>query len=325
MTNLDRIKYPVRDEFAKFEAGFKSAFQTENALLAQIASHILQKNGKKLRPAIVLLAAKLCANVCNAATVESAVALELLHTASLIHDDIVDDTMIRRGMPSVNAVWNNKISVLAGDYFLSNALHFTSRTQNLKIMTLLAEIGICLSEGELSQLSKGNQISISEAEYLAIIRSKTALLFASCAKMGALSVDADEHKTLKMSLFGEFLGICFQIKDDIFDYSENKNIGKPTGNDIREGKITLPLIFALQNAAETEKSEIVNILKTNDLNNTNIEKIIKFVKDNGGIEYSIDKMLIYKDKAIAELDSFPDGELKNALAGCAEFAVQRNF
>jgi octaprenyl-diphosphate synthase len=325
LMNLDEIKYPIEAEFELFEANFKSAFSTQNALLEQISNHILQKNGKKLRPIIVLLSAKLCAGACNAATTDSAVALELLHTASLIHDDIVDNTMQRRGMPSVNALWNNKVAVFAGDFFLSNSLFFASRTENLKIMILLAEIGINLSEGELFQLSKENQTAISENEYLTIIRKKTALLFASCAKMGALSVNADEHKTLKMSLFGEYLGTCFQIKDDIFDYSENRKIGKPTGNDIREGKITLPLIFALQNAAKTERDKIYNLFKNNNLDNKNVETIIDFTKKNGGIEYAIDKMLIYKDKSIAELATFPDCDLKNSLIACAEFAARRDF
>jgi len=323
--NLDEIKYPIETEFELFSANFRSAFKSESVLLEQVSKYLQQQDGKRLRPIIVLLAAKLCSGFCNNATMDVAVALELLHTASLIHDDVVDNTKQRRGNQSVNEQWNNKVAVLVGDFFLSNSLYFTARTENHKIMTSLAQIGINLSEGELFQLSKENQTDICEEEYLSIIRKKTAVLFASCAKMGALSVNADEHKLMKMSLFGEYLGISFQIRDDIFDYSENKNLGKPTGNDIREGKITLPLIFALQNADEKSKNIIINILKNNDLDNSNVEKIIEFTRKHGGIEYATEKMLAYKQKAIAELDIFPDENLKKSLIACAEFAAQRDF
>ena len=325
LMNLDEIKYPIETEFKRFEENFRSAFYSESALLEQINDYLLQQNGKKLRPVIVLLAAKLCSGACNNATIDIAVALELLHTASLIHDDVVDSTFKRHGLPSVNAKWDNKIAVLAGDFFLSKSLFFAAKAENIKIMTLFSQIGINLAEGELFQLAKENYTNITETEYLNIIRKKTALFFAYCAAMGAISVDTDEHTTTKMGLFGEYLGTSFQIRDDIFDYCENKNIGKPTGNDIREGKITLPLIFALQNSDEKSKTEIINILNNNNLDNKNIAKIIDFTCKKGGIEYATDKMLIYKEKAIAELDIFPDSELKNSLIACAEFAAQRNF
>jgi len=322
--NLDEIKYPIEAEFELFETNFKSAFSSESALLEQINDYLTKQNGKKLRPVIALLSAKLCSGICNGATTDIAVALELLHTASLIHDDVVDSTSQRHGLPSVNAQWTNKVAVLAGDFFLSKSLLFAAKAENQKIMTLFSQIGINLAEGELLQLVKENNTDISETEYLNIIRKKTALFFASCATMGAISVNASEQQTLKMNLFGEFLGTSFQIRDDIFDYFDNKNIGKPTGNDIREGKITLPLIFALKNADENSKTEIVNIINNNDLDN-NIGKIIDFTCKNGGIEYATDKMLIYKQKAIDQLSDFPSGELKNALVACAEFAAQRNF
>jgi len=323
--NLDEIKYPIEAEFELFEANFRSVFRSENVLLEQINDYLLQQDGKKLRPIIVLLAAKLCSNRCSSITMDVAVAIELLHTASLIHDDVVDDTLQRRGHPSVNAQWSNKIAVLAGDFFLSNSLFFAARTENQKIMTLLSQIGINLSEGELLQLSKENHTDITENHYLSIIRKKTALLFAACANMGAISVGADEHKAMNLSLFGENLGMSFQIRDDIFDYYENKNIGKPTGNDIRERKITLPLIFALQNSDEKSKNEIINILNNNNLDRQNVMKIVEFTRKNGGIEYAIDKMLFYKHKAITCLDDFKDSPLKNSLIACAEFAAQRNF
>ncbi|MCL2596667.1 MAG: polyprenyl synthetase family protein [Paludibacter sp.] len=323
--NLDEIKNPIDAEFELFENNYRSAFNSESALLEQINYYLLQQNGKKLRPIIVLLAAKLCSGTCNTATIDIAVALELLHTASLIHDDVVDSTSQRHGLPSVNAQWTNKVAVLAGDFFLSKSLFFAAKTENQNIMTMFSQIGINLAEGELFQLAKENNHNISETEYLNIIRKKTALFFAYCASMGAISVNGEEQKIMKMSLFGEYLGTSFQIRDDIFDYFDNKNIGKPTGNDIREGKITLPLIFALQNSDEKSKSEILNIINNNDLDNKNISEIIDFTCKNGGIEYATDKMLIYKQKAIAELDIFPESNLKNALISCAEFAAQRNF
>ena len=257
MISIEEIKEPISADFQLFEAKFRASFQTDNALLAKINRYILHGNGKNLRPIITMLSARLFGE-CNDASLESAVSLELLHTASLIHDDIVDDTMERRGRPSINSQWNNKIAVLVGDFLLSKSLSHAAKTENLEIMKLIADIGINLSDGELLQMSKENRADTSEIDYLTVIRKKTALLFASCAKMGALSVGAEAAQAKKMGNFGEYMGICFQIKDDIFDYSENIKIGKPTGNDIREGKITLPLIFALNNSVSEKKNEIAN-------------------------------------------------------------------
>jgi octaprenyl-diphosphate synthase len=324
MNELDIIKEPIINELPLFDKKFKEAFLSDNAFLTKISNYILQQSGKKLRPIIVLLSAKVC-GAFNDTSIESAVALELLHTASLVHDDIVDDSVERRGKKSVNSLWDNKISVLVGDFLLSKSLLHATKTQNFEIMQLVANIGIQLSDGELLQLSKSTQFNTTEEEYYTIIRQKTALLFASCAKMGALSVGADAATVARMNDFGEYLGTCFQIKDDIFDYTENAKIGKPTGNDLREGRMTLPLIFSLKNEKSERKEAIVNWLKINDLDNDNIAKIIRFVQETGGIDYAAEQMTICKNKAIEALAAFPDSAEKRALIACAEFAAERNY
>jgi octaprenyl-diphosphate synthase len=323
MNTLEEIKAPIAAELCLFDVKFKEAFLSDNSFLTTINKYILQENGKKLRPVIVLLAAKLC-GACNASGIEGAVSLELLHTASLVHDDIVDGSMERRGRASVNARWDNKTAVLVGDFLLSQALLHATKTHNLEIMQLVSNIGIQLSEGELLQLAKATQFNTTEEDYYTIIREKTALLFASCAKMGALSVDADAATITRMGNFGEYLGICFQIKDDIFDYSDNTQIGKPTGNDLREGRMTLPLIFSLQNEKSKRKDEIANWLKTNDLSEDHIAQIIRFVQETGGINYAVEQMTAYKNKAIANIADFPESAAKQSLIACAEFAAARN-
>jgi octaprenyl-diphosphate synthase len=324
MSALENIKEPIDVELRLFDTKFKEAFLSDNAFLTKISKYILQENGKKLRPTIVLLAAKLCGK-CNEASIDVAVSLELLHTSSLVHDDIVDDTMERRGRASINSLWNNKIAVLVGDFLFTKSALYATQTRNIEIVQMLGNIGYQLSDGELLQLSKANQFDTTEEDYYTVIRKKTALLFACCAKMGAMSVGADAEMTANLGDFGEYLGLCFQIKDDIFDYSDNTKIGKPTGNDIREGKITLPLIFSLKNDNSARKEKIVNWLKINDLSNNNIAEIIRFVQETGGIDYATKQMTAAKTKAIKSLAKFPESAVKQSLIACAEFAAERNY
>lgn len=323
MTLMTDIKAPVLNEMQLFNQKFNDSFQSENPLLSSVNEFVRQGSGKQLRPLVLLLAAKMCGEI-NEITLECAVSLELLHTASLIHDDVVDDTMERRGRKSVNAQWDNKVAVLTGDYMLSNALNHAAKTNNMRILELICKIGTQLSDGELLQLINANQVQTTEKEYFEIIRKKTAILFSTCAELGAVSVNALEDKTKSLRHFGEFLGICFQLKDDVFDYSDNIKIGKPTGNDIREGKITLPLIYALKEAPEKKRNDIIAILKSKDFSPENIAKIISFAKENRGIDYAEKQMEIYKNKAIAELDTFPDSPARNSLIMCAKFAVNRD-
>ena len=322
MSSITSIKTPILNELQLFEKTFAGSLHSSNLLLSSVNEYIYRGNGKQLRPVLVLLCAKLCGKI-NPSTIDSAVALELLHTASLIHDDVVDDTLERRGRKSVNAQWNNKIAVLSGDYALSNSLRYATKTKNIRILELISNVGTQLSDGELLQLANAEQSKMTEEDYFCIIRKKTALLFSACAEIGALSVDADENAQKHLRNYGEYLGICFQLKDDIFDYYEKLNIGKPTGNDIRDGKITLPLIYALHHSPEKEKEQITDIINRKDFSDKNVQTILQFAHQNGGIAYAKEQMEHYKKKAIEEISGFADTEIKKSLLMSADFAAAR--
>jgi len=324
MSFIETIKRTILSEMQMFEKTFVESLSTDNPLLLSVNDYVLQKSGKQLRPMLVILAAKMCGEV-NQTTLDGALSLELLHTASLIHDDVVDDTLERRGKPSVNARWTNKIAILAGDYILSKSLGCAARTNNLPILKAMANIGMHLSDGELLQLVNAKFSETAEANYLTIIRKKTALLFATCTEVGGLSVEADEDALEHLRNFGEYLGICFQIKDDIFDYSENIQIGKPTGNDIRDGKVTLPLIYAVMNSTGTEKEQVLTWLATKDFTTENIHAITLFTHKNGGVSYALAQMEAFKNKAIEELNGFADSDVKKSLILCAEYAASRDY
>jgi len=270
------------------------------------------------------LTAKLCGEV-NQSTIFGALSLELLHTASLIHDDVVDDTLERRGKPSVNARWTNKIAILSGDYILSKSLGCATRTDNLPILKSIANIGMQLSDGELLQLVNAQFSETAEANYFTIIRKKTALLFSTCTEVGGLSVNANEESLIHLRNFGEYLGICFQIKDDVFDYSENLKIGKPTGNDIRDGKVTLPLIYALLNTQGDEREKVLSMIDNREFTPENIQFITRFALENGGVEYALAQMELFKNKAIEELNGFDDSDVKKSLIKCAEYTASREL
>ena len=323
MNFIDNIRKPILTEMQMFEQTFAEALSTDNPMLESVNEYVLKKSGKQLRPMLTILSAKLCGEV-NQTTLHGALSLELLHTASLIHDDVVDDTLERRGKPSINARWTNKIAILSGDYILSKSLGSATKTNNLEILKAIASIGMQLSDGELLQLVNETFSETSEKKYFNIIRKKTALLFSTCAEVGGMSVKADDEALLHLRNFGEYLGICFQIKDDIFDYSENTNIGKPTGNDIRDGKMTLPLIYAL-NSTGKERDQVLAMLDNKDFTPENIKYITLFTHKAGGVKYATEQMEIYKNKAIEELNSFADSEVKKSLILCAEYAGSRDF
>lgn len=324
MSFIETIKKPILEEMQLFDKTFAEGLSTDNSLLLSVNEYVLQKSGKQLRPMLAVLSAKLCGEV-NQSTIDAALSLELLHTASLIHDDVVDDTLERRGKPSINARWTNKIAILSGDYILSKSLSCAVRTNNLPILKAIGNIGMQLSDGELLQLVNFKISESSEENYYTIIRKKTALLFSTCTEVGGLSVNADSETLQHLRNFGEYLGICFQIKDDIFDYSENIHIGKPTGNDIRDGKVTLPLIYAVLNSTGDEKEQVLNWLSTKDFNVENIQKITQFTHKNGGVSYALKQMETFKNKAIEELNGFEDSDVKKSLVLCAEYAVSREF
>ena len=324
MNFIETIKRSILTEMQLFGKTFADALSTDNPMLETVNEYVLQKSGKQLRPMIAVLSAKLCGEV-NQFTIDSALSLELLHTASLIHDDVVDDTLERRGKPSVNARWTNKIAILSGDYILSKSLSCAVRTNNLAILKAIANIGMQLSDGELLQLVNSSITAASEENYYTIIRKKTALLFSTCTEVGGLSVNASEESLAHLRNFGEYLGISFQIKDDIFDYSTDIQIGKPTGNDIRDGKVTLPLIYGLLNTVGAERDQVLSWIENKDFTPENIQAITEFSHNSGGVKYAIAQMEAFKNKAIEELNSFADSDVKQSLILCAEYAVNREF
>lgn len=322
----DLIEYPftasLKAEIAAFDDLFKKILQGHNPLYQQMIDYIADGSGKKIRPLLVLLSAKLCGST-NQKTIDYAIILELLHTATLIHDDVVDDTLQRRNRPSVNAKYGNQMAVLLGDYVLTLAIKLGTETKDSYILAIFSDLAQNLVEGELSQLISTNSVAYNEEDYFEIIRKKTAILLSTCTEMGALSVGAEKEKVEKLRLIGEKLGLCFQIKDDIFDYYDQGNIGKPTGNDIREGKITLPLIYALNNAPETISSEMKEIIKEHQFTIDNISKLIAFAKEYKGIDYAVAKMENLRKEVLFLLDEFPDSENKNTMIYLVDFIINR--
>lgn len=322
MDNSSLIKAPISVELEDFKKLFDSSLSSSNLLLNSVIAHIRQKNGKMMRPMLVLLAAKLYGEVCPA-TLHAAVALELLHNASLVHDDVVDESTERRGQLSVNAIFNNKVAVLSGDYLLATSLVQVGLTRNHAIIDIVSCLGQDLAEGELLQLSNVSNLQFSEDVYFDVIRKKTAVLFAACTKAGALSVGADDEKVEFARLFGEYIGLCFQIKDDIFDYFESKEIGKPTGNDMMEGKLTLPVLYALNSIADKAAEKIALKIKNGEASSDEIAHLIEFTKLNGGIEYANETMFAFREKALSLLASIPDSDVKTALAVYLDYVVER--
>ncbi|WP_373789954.1 polyprenyl synthetase family protein [Bacteroides heparinolyticus] len=322
MDHSSLIKSPISEELEDFKELFESSLSSSNLLLNSVIAHIRQKNGKMMRPILVLLSAKLYGNVCPA-TLHAAVSLELLHNASLVHDDVVDESTERRGQLSVNAIFNNKVAVLSGDFLLATALVQVAMTRSHDIIGIVSALGRDLADGELLQLSNVSNPQFSETVYFDVIRKKTAVLFAACTKAGALSVGADAEKVELARLFGEYVGLCFQIKDDIFDYFDSKEIGKPTGNDMSEGKLTLPVLHVLNTVKDEAMRELAVRVKNGQATSDEIARLIKFTKQHGGIEYALQTMYAYKEKALSLLASMPDTDVKAALAAYLDYVVER--
>ncbi|WP_274949742.1 polyprenyl synthetase family protein [Bacteroides cutis] len=323
MESISLIKSPISVELEEFKKHFDTSLSSSNLLLNSVIAHIRQKNGKMMRPILVLLAAKLYGEVCPA-TLHAAVALELLHNASLVHDDVVDESTERRGQLSVNAIFNNKVAVLSGDYLLATALVEVGMTRNYDIIDVVSNLGQDLAEGELLQLSNVSNPHFSEDIYFDVISKKTAVLFAACTKAGALSVGVDGEKAEYARLLGEYIGLCFQIKDDIFDYYESKEIGKPTGNDMLEGKLTLPVLYALNSTENSTAQAIAVKVKSGTASDEEIAHLIDFAKQNGGIEYAIQTMYTYKEKALQLLSVVPDTDVKKALISYLDYVIERD-
>ena len=322
MSSLDLIKSPIIEELKRFEPVFKSSMKSNKKLLNIIINYIIKSKGKQLRPTIVFLTAKMLGEI-NKSTHHAAALIELMHTATLVHDDVVDEANKRRGVFSINALWKNKVSVLVGDYLLAKGLLLAVDNDEFDLLRIVSLSVKDMSEGELLQIEKSRKLNINEETYFEIIRKKTASLISSCAAIGAKSVGADSETVEKLSLFGENLGIAFQIKDDIFDYQNNKIIGKPTGNDLKEQKLTLPVIYALEKATNSEKRKIISIIKNHNKEPKKVKQVIDFAIKNNGLEYSTKKMIDYKNKAIQILNEFPDNEAKTALINLSEFVTER--
>jgi octaprenyl-diphosphate synthase len=316
------IKQPVSKEMELFESKFKNSLKTSVPLLDKIMHYIIKRKGKQMRPLFVFLTAKLFNNV-NESTYTAASLIELLHTATLVHDDIIDEANFRRGVFSINALWKNKISVLVGDFLLSRGLLLAVENEQFQLLKIMSTAVKEMSEGELLQIEKTRRLDITEEVYFEIIKKKTAALISACCEAGAASTNADENAVLKMRAFGENTGIAFQIKDDLFDYTQNPLIGKPTGIDIREKKMTLPLIYTLNNCDKKTKSFIINTIKNDSKNSIKVEQIINIVKEKKGLEYAKNKMEMFVNQALEILKEFENNESKSSLVNLVEYVVKR--
>ena len=327
MISIEDIKWPVREAFEQYEQAFAEAMRSENVHLHEVLDYIHAKAGKQLRPLIVLLAAQICRGVTDK-TIKTAVALELLHNASLVHDDVVDSSAMRRGAKSVQAKWSNKVAVLVGDYMLARVINAITEIHNSQILNIVAGLGMALSSGELLQLHANQSMWISEEQYFKIITQKTAQLFAACAEAGAESSAATMRQTTALREFGKHLGICFQLKDDIFDYSDAEEIGKPTMSDIRDGKCTLPLLISLKRAPKEEAEHIKQLaedLCQDLIDPVDAEQEIKsFVLRYDGVRYAAARMAEHKKSAIEALSVFRDSSTKNSLLSLLDYAVNRD-
>ena len=325
MDYLSLIKQPISLELNDFIDLFNKSLDHSDGMLSQALDHIRQRAGKRMRPMLILLMAKNFGSI-NDATQHAAVGLELLHTASLVHDDVVDESSERRGQSSVNAEYNNKVAVLVGDYILSTALLNVSFTHSEIIVRYLAELGRTLSNGEILQLTNIQNQEISEDVYYQVIKQKTAALFEACAGIGALSAGASDEDVKAAKKFGQNLGIIFQIRDDIFDYYDSGEIGKPTGNDMAEGKLTLPVIYALNSTGDEAMMQLANKVKTNTVTPSEIAQLVTFTKANGGIEYADRRMWDFHRDAMYFLDNkVSSPEIKASLKAYLDFVIERNL
>jgi octaprenyl-diphosphate synthase len=313
----------IGEELKVFESKFSDAVKSNTSLLDTIMKYIIKRKGKQLRPMFVFLSAKLHGTI-NDSTYRAAALVEMLHTATLVHDDVVDESMERRGFFSINAVWKNKIAVLVGDYLLSKGLLLSTENGEFEQLRILSEAIKQMSEGELLQIEKTRKLNIDEAVYFEIIKNKTASLLSSACAVGAYSTTQNKEICAQMKLFGEKTGIAFQIKDDLFDYG-SEAIGKPTGNDIKEKKMTLPLIYTLSNVDKKTMREIIYIVKNNNSDKQKVKWVIDTVVKTGGIKYAEQKMLEYRDEALSILDQYPTSAVSNALKDLVRYTTDRKF
>ena len=322
MSSLEQIKQPIQAEFEVFKQKFDASLQSSNPLLSEVINFIKQRKGKMMRPMLTLLMAKLCGKI-EESTYYAAISLELLHTASLVHDDVVDESDKRRGQASVNALYDNKVSVLVGDFLLATSLTNAALTENISLVKLVSCLGQKLSEGEIIQLSNTNASDFSEDVYFDVIKKKTAALFSTAAEAGVRSVENSDEMVEKAYHFGELLGIAFQIKDDIFDYYKSDVLGKPTGNDMREGKLTLPALYVLNTLKDEAMISLALKIRSLEATSEEIAHFIDYVKTNGGIDYATEVMVNYRNQALQILPQTTSPQLRDALTAYIDYVIER--
>lgn len=323
MDILSIIQGTIGDDLAKLNTTLAAQLHTPNELMNRIIDRYLLTKGKQIRPVLIILCARLLDKV-TPSTINAAAAIELMHNASLIHDDVIDTSLYRRGEPTINATNDNRIAVLMGDHFVSCALQCAVDTDNMEIVATLSRLGKELAHGEIDQIDNMHAHRLSEEAYFSVIRRKTASLFRACMHVGAVSVNASAADCEALETFGELLGLCFQIKDDIFDYYEDTHIGKPTGNDIREGKITLPLLYAVTHNNDEENSHVRRLIEKTDLTTDEIELLINYAKNNGGIEYAYEQMQRIRQEAVAAIEPYAQHDVYNTLVTILDYTIGRN-
>ena len=324
MKIVEQIKQPISDEMELFEKKFRESMSSKVALLNRITHYIVNRKGKQMRPMFVFLTAKMVSNgQVNDRTFRGASVIELIHTATLVHDDVVDDSNKRRGFFSINALWKNKIAVLVGDYLLSKGLLLSIDNNDFDLLKIISVAVREMSEGELLQIEKARRLDITEEIYYEIIRQKTATLIAACCSLGACSVNPNDADVIEsMRKFGELIGMAFQIKDDLFDYTDDA-IGKPTGIDIKEQKMTLPLIYALNNCSSKEKNWVINSVKNHNKDKKRVKEVIQFVKDKNGLQYAEQKMVQFQQEALQLIQNFPQSPYKDSLTLMVNYVIER--
>lgn len=324
MTTIDAIQQPIAPQLVLLNERIAASLASPNPLMADIISNYLKTKGKQIRPILVLLSARFFGEI-NDDAISAAAAIEMLHNASLIHDDVVDEARKRRGHSTINSVWDNHIAVLVGDYFVSTALQEGTRTRDMRVIRCLSALGRELSIGEVDQICNARSHTLDEQAYFSMIERKTASLFMSCVRMGGYAADAADADLDVMVEFARLLGLCFQIKDDIFDYYEDGRVGKPTGNDLREGKITLPLLYALSRADLPETSAMIELSRRDELTSGEIARLIDFAKRAGGIEYAEGRMRSMRDEGVALISRFPDSPARKAFISLFDYIIDRDY
>lgn len=318
------IKKIIGVEMENFNKALYDTLSTDNVLLKSVVDYYLQTKGKQIRPMLVILSSRLFGEV-NEATMSAAIAVELLHNASLIHDDVVDSSPLRRGRKTVNNIWDNRVAVLVGDFFVSTALQSAIKSNNLNTVSLIAALGKELATGEIDQIETADSHILDENRYFNVIKQKTASLFSSCMLMGGYSSGAEEKQLCAIETFGQKLGLCFQIKDDIFDYFSDDVVGKPTGSDLKEGKVSLPLLYAIQSNNDERNAEMRELLMKQTLSDAEIAVLVEYAKEMGGIEYAEQTMQRLKQEAVDALALFPDSDIKDLLMQILDYIIERNY